>query len=339
VLRGEGALTGEFRAAGVPVTALGARGPRDVGRLRRLRDWIRAADPDVLHGYLYAANLLVRAWGRHDRPRRVVVSIHGVDRWRTPLHDLLERPLWGRADAVVAGSQAARAEVLRRFGHGVPVRLVRNGIEPPGCPPRDVARRRLGLEAEPVVLCVANFIRYKRHPELIRAFQQVALAVPGARLLLAGAGAEQARCRELAARLGLGSAVDFLGVRRDLADLYAACDVVALASSEESTPNTLYEAAFAARPVVATAVGGVPELVVDGVTGVLVPQGQARPMADALVGLLLDAGLRARMGSAAAAHAGRHFRLEREVGEMVEFYRALVAGAAGVAPTGAGGPR
>jgi glycosyltransferase involved in cell wall biosynthesis len=320
----EGPLAAEFRALGVPVTCLGARGPGDPARLLGLRDWIRATDPDVLHGYLYAANLLVRAFGRDDRQRRVVVSIHGIDRWRTPAHDFLERLVWPRADAVVAGSEAARRVTRERFGCGVPVHLVRNGIEPLVCPPRDVARARLGLKDAPVVLCVANFIRYKQHAELLEAFQRVALAVPGARLLLAGAGPELARCRLRAERLGIAGDVDFLGVRRDIADLYAACDVVALASSEESTPNTLYEAAFAARPVVATAVGGVPELVVDGVTGVLVPVREAPPMAAALTSLLLDPALRARMGRAAAARAAAHFALPREVAEMVRFYRALL---------------
>ncbi|MBI5837949.1 MAG: glycosyltransferase [Candidatus Eisenbacteria bacterium] len=341
VLSGRGPLIADFEAAGVPVTALGAAGPMDLPRLLGLRDWIRATNPDILHGYLYAANLLVRMFGREGAPggtpgvpgfhrgirRRIVISIHGIDRWRASVHNLIESTQWAKADAVVTGSEAARQATWERFGRSVPVHLVRNSIEPLVCPPRDVARARLGLGEEPVVLCVANLIVYKQHRELIHAFQQVALGVPGARLLLAGQGPMLEPCRRLAARLGIAASVDFLGSRRDIADLYAACDVVALASSEESTPNTLYEAAFAARPVVATAVGGVPELVVDGETGVLVPVFEARPMADALIALLWDAERRARMGAAAAAHAQRHFRLEREVEEMVTFYRTLMAAA------------
>src|SRR5207244_7009747 len=107
--------------------------------------------------------------------------------------------------------------------------------------------------------------------ELIFAFQQLALGVPGARLLLVGTGRTEERCRRLAESLGVAPAVEFLGARRDIGVLNAACDVAVLASTEESTPNTLYEAAFAARPVVATAVGGVAEIVLDRITGLLVP--------------------------------------------------------------------
>jgi len=327
-LAAPGALAPEFERAGIPVTSLHATGPADLPRLLALKRWIREVDPDVLHGYLYGPNLLVRAWGRIGRSRKVVVSIHGIDRWRTPLHDALESLVWGRADAVVAGSEAARREVQARFGRALPVELIRNGIEPLECPARDVARQRLGLGEGPVALCVANFIRYKNHPELLEAFQRVALAIPNARLLLAGGGAGLPACRRLAARLGLGSKVEFLGLRRDIADLYAAADVVLLASREESTPNTLFEAAFAGRPVVATDVGGIPELVLPGVTGCLVPVGDAAAMAAAVIELFEDRALRARMGGAARDYAQRQLALPREVGEMVRFYRGLLGEAA-----------
>ena len=325
VLAEEGPLAEDFRRAGVEFTALGARSLLDLPRLLAVRDWIRKTDPDILHGYIYGAALAVRAFGHLGRVRPVVVAIHGIDQWRSPLHDLVERPLWSRADAYVSGSEAARQEMLRRFGDAVPIHLIRNGIDPPECPPRDRARAALGIpEDVPVVLCVANFHPYKRHAELIFAFQQVALGVPGARLLLVGTGRTEERCRRLAESLGVAPAVEFLGARRDIGVLNAACDVAVLASTEESTPNTLYEAAFAARPVVATAVGGVAEIVLDRITGLLVPPRQARPMADALISLLLDPRRRERMGAAALEHARRNFGLDREVSEMVAFYRDLV---------------
>lgn len=328
VLTGEGPLVADYRAAGLPVTVLGAdRGP-GLLKMLGLRDWIRRTDPDLLHGFLYAGNLLVRAFGREGRKRPVVVSIHGIEEWRAPILDALERPTWARADAVLANSQAARKVMLRKFGSGVPVHVVRNGSDPMPRPAREVARARLGLPGGPLVLCVANFIRYKRHLELIFAFQQVRLAVPSARLVLTSEGPERARCERSARELGIQDAVLFLGRQSDLSMLYAACDVVTLASSEESYPGVLLEAAWAGRPVVATAVGGVPELVVEGVTGHLVPPLEARPMAQALIGILEDRERREAMGEAALSRARKHFTMAEEARLTTEFYDAVMEGRA-----------
>lgn len=328
VLGGEGPLAEEYRAAGFPLTCLGARGPGDLPRLLGLRNWIRITDPDLLHGFLYAGNFLVRLLGRSDRERLVVISIHGIEDWRPPILDSLERPLWPRADAVLANSEAARRVMLEKFGSRVPVHVVRNGSEPMPRPPRDVARARLGLGSGPLVLCVANFIRYKRHRELIFAFQQVRLAVPSARLLLTSDGPERTRCERVARELGLEDSVLFLGRQADLSALYAACDVVALASSEESYPGVLLEAAWAGRPSVATAVGGVPELIVEGLTGHLVPPLEARPLSQALIGLFEAPERSEAMGEAALRRAQEHFTMAEETRLTTEFYDAVLEGRA-----------
>ena len=327
VLGEEGPLAAEYRAAGIPVSALGARGAADILRLLGIRRWIERTDPDILHGFLYASNLLVRAFGKSGRSgRRVVISIHGIEQWRPPFLDTLERPFWPWADAVLANSEAARQVMIEKFGNGVPVTVVRNGTDPLPARSRDAARARLGLGPGPMALCVANFIRYKRHEELIFAFQQVCLAVPGCQLLLTSDGAERPRCERAARALGLQDSVRFLGRLGDLSDAYAACDVVVLASSEESYPGTLLEAAWAGRPVVATAVGGVPELVVEGETGFLVPPLEARPMSQALIRLMESPALAARMGAAARRRAEAEFTMEPEIRETMKFYDAVLEG-------------
>jgi glycosyltransferase involved in cell wall biosynthesis len=145
-------------------------------------------------------------------------------------------------------------------------------------------------------------------------------------LLLAGTGACEKSLKVSAVRLGLRDAVRFLGARSDLADLYAAADVVVLASSEESLPNVLLEAGSAGRPVVATLVGGVAEIVVDGETGLLVPPLRARSMADAVVRLLEEPGTAEAMGAAARVRIGQLFSMEREVRETQDLYSELLEG-------------
>ena len=104
--------------------------------------------------------------------------------------------------------------------------------------------------------------------------------------------------------------------------------MVALASSEESLPNTVLEAGSAGRPVVATRVGGVPEIVVDGRTGTLVPPLRSRAMADALVGLLEDPGAARTMGEAARARVNAGFTMDRELAETLDFYGQVLGGRA-----------
>src|SRR2546428_10319797 len=136
---------------------------------------------------------------------------------------------------------------------------------------------------------------------------EVARALPGVHALVLGEGQDEARLRAQAAARGVEGAIRFAGYRRDLDRLYPAIDLLVLPSLSEGLPNVVLEAMAHARAVVATRVGGVPEVVDDGVSGVLVPPANADALAHAMVGVLRDAPRRAAMGEIARARIERGF--------------------------------
>jgi glycosyltransferase involved in cell wall biosynthesis len=163
-----------------------------------------------------------------------------------------------------------------------------------------------GFDAEDVLVVSAARLEPQKNPlALIEAFAIAAAGDARCRLLMAGSGTLLESARERAAQMGVASAVSFLGVREDVSALLNACDVFALASFWEGHPLSVMEAMAAGLPVVATAVGGVPEIVSDGVTGLLVEPGDVEAFANALRLLVRDPERRRQLGEAGRTESAR----------------------------------
>lgn len=187
---------------------------------------------------------------------------------------------------------------------------------------RALTRQALGLaESRFVVLMVAVLRSVKGHDIALHAFARFLAEVPDACLLLAGDGPLRQVMGELADQLGIGAAVRFLDHRDDIPDLLAAADCLLLTSRSEGIPQAVTQALGLGLPVVASAVGGVPELVIDGQTGLLVPAGDPSATAQALARLAADPALRQRLGAAGRQHARAHYSL----GAMLDQSEALFA--------------
>jgi glycosyltransferase involved in cell wall biosynthesis len=213
--------------------------------------------------------------------------------------------------------------------------VIENGIElerfaggAPGA--RQRVRAALGAGPdEPLVLVPAALRDGKGHDVLLQALPDLRSRVPGVRVLFAGAGEREAALRRAARPLG--DAVQFLGLRTDIPDLLSGCDLVVLPSAtradgtiEEALPTVLLEAAAAGRAVVATRISGIPEIVVDGRTGLLVPPNDPAALADAIATLLLD-GARARAyGAAARQLAQQRFAIETQIARTQTLWASLV---------------
>ncbi|KGN39128.1 glycosyl transferase family 1 [Knoellia subterranea KCTC 19937] len=183
-----------------------------------------------------------------------------------------------------------------------------HGIDPAAVRPSPDARARLRAELgigddEVLSLTVANLRHNKDYPNLLRAAVNASGREPRLRFAAVGQGPLVDDMAVLHGTLGLGDRFQFLGFRRDVHDLMAAADVFTLASAHEGLPVAVMEAFAAGLPVVATKVGGLPQQVTDGVEGRLVPAGDSTALADALVTLAADEGLRERMGAAARERA------------------------------------
>ena len=283
--------------------------------------------------------------------RTQTALLHVNDLWWAPVARLAAQPLslpWvvsvrqhleprrvrqyhlNRAPYILTLTEAAR-EVL--LANGVPaarVRTIHSGVDPEEYSPATsgaTIRAQLGIPFEaPAIGCVANVLKIKGHDILIEAFSKVVKMDPRAHCLIVGKhdspyGAE---VRALADRLGLAERTHFLGFQEDVRPFLAAMDVVVLASWSEGLPIALIEAMAMAKPVVATCVGGIPEVVEDGKTGVLVPPGDVNALAEALQTLLSDPVSRQQMGQAGRQRVVERFGLAQSVAAIHQVYKELL---------------
>jgi glycosyltransferase involved in cell wall biosynthesis len=245
------------------------------------------------------------------------------------IYRFLEDRLTRWAQAVVANSEAGRRYVLSRGIPAAKVRVVYNGVDPRRacCSPAEAlaVRRSLGAdETTPVVGMVASLTPAKDYPTFLRAAASVSRELPSARFLIVGDGPLRAELEAMALRLGLGGRVVFTGLQLRVAPFIAAMDVAVLSSRDhEGCSNFLLEAMALGRPIVATEVGGNPELFRDGQPGLLVPPRSPGALAGAVLSLLDDDELRGRCAADAQAICRRRFSLEAMVAAYDALYREL----------------
>jgi len=298
--------------------------PRWVVRLDRL---LRAQHYDVVHVHspLVAPviRLMVRSFGRR-RPRLVFTEHNGWATYARPTR-LVNRLTYRLDDAQFAVSNQVRESVSGHLRgrvdvvvHGVRVDEVRALRTE-----RHAVRAELGLaDGDIVVGTVANYLAQKAYPDLFAAALIALDAEPRLRFVAVGQGKMEAEILAEYERLGLGERFRLLGYRPDAVRILAGCDVFILASHYEGFPVALMEALALGRPVVVTAVGGIPDAVTDGREGFLVSPGHPDELADAVLRLAKDENLRAQMGDA-AYQRGTEFDIRRAVRRIEMVYTAL----------------
>ena len=346
---GPGVLEASARTAAdrllvVPALGRALRPPRDLRAAVTL--WRLAAGYDIVHTHTAKAGVLGRLAAR---ARGVPVVVHTIHAF--PVHDDMppvrrrlllsaERLAAACADRIIAVCQANAAEALA-LGIATPRQL---RVVPSGVPVAAVqagsgqrVRQALGIPAgAPVVGTVTRFMAQKAPLDLIAAGRLVAAARADAHLLVVGDGPLRAEVEAAAAGQ---PRIRLLGYRDDVPDLLAAVDVVAFSSRWEGLGRALTEAVVAGRPVVATAVNGVPDLVVEGVTGHLVPPGRPDLLADRVLRLLARPDRGAAMGAAGAARAAGRFDLGAMLAGLDAVYREASGGRPGARLAGVGTAR
>lgn len=324
-----------IEAQGIPVTELGIRRLRQRGAFGRVRRAIAAAAPQVVHTQLeFAAVLGIPAARRLGLP--AVATLHTLDEppphSRLALHFRLMAWALRRARRVIAVSEITRSHYLKR-AHLRPERVVTiyNGIDPTafqaGPEARAAVRAEFGLDLEaPVLVTVAVQREPKGIQYMLAALPQVAAAFPAVRYLLVGDGPHRPALEEQAARLGLSDRVVFAGARDDVARLLAAADLFVLPSLTEALPTVLAEAMAAGLPIVATTVGGIPEMVRHGEAALLVPPQDPAALATAVSRLLDNPRQAAAMGRSGRRLAASRFDIRTQARALADDYRALAAG-------------
>jgi glycosyltransferase involved in cell wall biosynthesis len=237
-----------------------------------------------------------------------------------------------RNAAVIAVSDAVAASIRPPLpGWPMPpVDVVVHGIDQSevqrGPAEREEGRRRLGYGGDELVVgVVASLTPKKDHRTLLSAFALVAAELPGARLVVVGGGRLDQDLRRFANEVGISGVVQFMGARTDVLQLLPGLDAIALSSHHEGLPIALVEALATGIPCVATAVGGVPEVVEHGQQGFLVEPGDVRGLAQSLLKLLSDDDLRREMATA-AAQRGSELDLPSAIERTQSIYERVLAG-------------
>lgn len=232
-----------------------------------------------------------------------------------------------QADLIVGVSRQVLDDFLRDGTPGARTQVIYNGIDFARLdkrPGKDL-RPLLGIPAGTTLIGAAgSLIQRKGHDVLIRALDLLTGEQPP-HLLIASDGPEREALQRLTAELGLSARIHFLGYHDNITDVYESCDIMVLASRADAFGLVLAEAGYLRRPVVATRVGGIPEVVVDGETGLLVPPDDPQALAGALQRLVDDKGLRERLGEAGRVRAQTRFSVQRMASDFGSAYERLAA--------------
>lgn len=309
----------------IPVRHLGKRRGLDLRMYPRLMRVFRSFHPHIVHTHSYLVRYTFPAClatlGGAARPR-MVHTVHNLARREVGRVGRSIHRIAFRHGVVPVAVAAGVARSFREVYGFDPAATIPSGIDvgrfsQPAA--RHEWRRAHGFAAEDgLVVSVARFEPQKNPLGLVEAFAAALPDQPQWRLLLSGDGSLREAACAVAARCGIAARVHFLGVRADVPELLAACDIFALASHWEGYPMSVMEAMAAGLPVVATAVGGLPELVEPGVTGLLTPPGDLRRFSDALAALAGDPVRRGEFARRARLSAAR-FSLTK----MIESYAGL----------------
>lgn len=332
----EGYWRGPLEALGIEVVDLRARFKADPAAAWRLRRLIRYFSPTIINAHMQPAELCARLalLGTPAGSPPLIITRHNLNPfWRLPGEGAVGRWVARRADGIIGVSDAVKSLCDRNgcsaaAGKSTSVHNAIDATEYAAADGTAVALARKGWGAEPgdyVVGTAARLLPLKGIDVLIRGFAEyLSHARLQARLVIAGAGPQESELKALASAQGIEARVTFAGFREDMPTVMASFDVFALTSHREPFGMVVVEAMAAGRPVVATNAGGIPELVNDGINGILVPPRRPDDVARALL-RLEDPSLRERLGAAGRAKARDRYGREIMFRRTMEFYAACLS--------------
>jgi glycosyltransferase involved in cell wall biosynthesis len=333
-----GALKNEFQrgtarifTGGLPEGAISAMSYRILAAQWKLFHCIRETKPTILHAYLPLTTFLGAAAARAAGVSRIIISKRALNTHqdRHPPLRVIDRLANAMSHVITVNSKAVWQDTVKRDNVAPSkLRLIYNGIDclkagPSGAFDPVCLKTRLGIKAvDKTIINVANYIPYKGHLDLLNAAKIVLRQQPDCKFLFVGEDRGSLKSMQAAAAdLGIQHRVVFLGRRKDVRELMAISDISVVASHEEGFSNAILEAMAAGLPVVATAVGGNPEAVIDGATGWVVPPKNPEALAERILALLEDPDKIREFGKRGRKRCQECFSNERMVENHIKLYR------------------
>jgi L-malate glycosyltransferase len=332
VLLNPGILADQLLALGIPLTVINERSVGPYGILKRLRTLLSSSSPHILHTHRYKENFLGAMAARWTCRPFLVKTVHGIADSFT-----------GVAGIKMAANQQLDQFITKRYfsriicvshqihqvlGESLPAEklvTIHNGVDLATCratSDRATTRKSLGLREDDVVLGTAGrLVPVKGFGFLIEAAEILGRTVPNLRCVIVGDGPEADALQKRIDELHLSGRVQLVGFRRDVWDILAALDIFVLPSLGEGVPMIILEAMALGTPIVATAVGGVPEVLTESESGLLVPPRDPEAIAAACARLLGDVSLRTDIVSRARHRVEAKFSAARMTRDVVNLYR------------------
>ena len=312
--------------------------PDDELAVRELAAWLRLEEIDLVHAHMYRAEVVgTRAAVAAGVPV-ITATVHS-SRVRSPEDVAALAALTPMMDRLIVPSDSIAAKVAHEGRSGTPFAVIPNGVDLSrfaGAVPPSTVRAEFGIPAAaPLVGVIARLEAEKGHRFLLDAWPLVTASAPDAWLLIVGEGSEADALRARAASLGRAVArrVVFTGRREDVSSLTAELCVAVLPSLREAQGISILEAMARRRPVVATAVGGIPEVITSGVDGLLVPPEEPSALAGAIGRLLSDAPMRERIGEAGYRTVAERYSIDAQVHRIEAVYDEELARAGVLLPS------
>ena len=317
-----------LRAARIPVTLIPQQGKWSWSAFITLWKTLRAIRPTIVNTWLFTADLYGRLAAWCAGVPIIISTVHSVDLDKPSRHVIVDRWLKGVTHRFIATANAVGSVLNQR--EGVPqerMTIIHNGIDLREFVPASYnghLRRTLKIGPNrPLIGIVGRLARVKDHETFIRAASIVIRTIPNCAFLIVGSGALRSSIQQLVAQLGLKSHIYFLDHQPLVAPVYDTLDLLVVSSLYEGCCRVILEAMAMEKPVVATAVGGNPELVIPGQTGLLVPVQDPPQLAEAIIQLLSDPARAKQMGTQGRRAIEGHFGLGRMVEETDALYHEL----------------
>jgi glycosyltransferase involved in cell wall biosynthesis len=320
-------------AAGVTLVDIPESGAADLGAVRRVSREIREFQPHLIHAHDYKTNLLSVLLGKWHRVP-AVTTVHGYVTRTAKLNRYYAIDRWSlkRMQHVIAVSEDIFAQVRRMGVRADRCSLIHNAIDSDTFRPRQAkhdAKERLMLPSDRLVVgAVGRLSAEKGFDILIRAADRLLDEGVPLQLLIVGEGPARTELERQISKCRHSEQIRLLGHCRDVMTIYEAMDAFVLSSLREGLPNALLEAMAMQTPVVATRIAGVPRVIADGESGLLVPPGNEQTLVDAMRRLLTDERLRERMGAAGRKRMVEQFSFRRRMDNIRAIYDEVLDGSA-----------
>ncbi len=326
----KGSMAEEIENYGVPVYELGFRRRYTIQTILKLKRLLKEKQITILHTHLFEPGFIGRIAAWLAGTPVIITHEHGKTLWKRWYHRLFERLALARTDMrIVVSRDIMQLRALREGTPASKLVLIENAVDPR---PFEIAqsrraqvRQKLGLDGYFVIGTVGRLIEAKCYDKLLQVAANVYDANQSVRFLIIGDGPLSKRLRQLAKELKVGGVVKFLGQRDDIPDLLSAIDLYVITSQREGLPVSLIEAMMAGKPIVATAVGGIPEAISSGKDGILIEPARTEQMHETILKLIESPDERERLGANAKEKALRKYSPESVLAKIENLYREILS--------------